>query len=331
MYDVKERPILAPFKGYWASQAFEGSRNEVKTPSASALFSKSKLQSSHLLPIKQVDSSSSSSNDLPDIMENTNETASTSPTTNPYNLSRRMSISVPNIPSLQLNGSEFVSKISNEKETSSDGKPKTFKVRAGGQSKSFHSSEEAFDMLTSIAPSANTGLVGASGSTTCLVTAANPTGKVSVMDTIDQLQKSLGHDIVMQVDSVEDELLSKMQVFQKNLNELVALRDICLESMKKIDGSGEETKSSIEEHFERFESLRAEFASIGQLEDRMEKARAKILEYSKRLELVQQRIDLREKFNMQRRIRKKYWQRTVLFISIAVLILAIVFKGQEWR
>lgn len=391
MCDIRDRPLLAPFKNYWAAQALDELRNESKSSldvsltsgadtskngsqssviaggtkqdrfvpsrlgeppmtndssslSPSSLLSGSRstsLSNSHVNASESVNrfdigSSKEGANRKEDVTGTHNHAAdSEADSRHPYNqLSRRVSLSVPNIPSIQLNGADLKDRnhsTSSRIQLTHDKKTRKYNLCANGKNKSFTSPEEAFENLTSITAAPNTGLVAASGSSTSLVTPANPTGKVSVIHTIDQLQTSLGHDIVVQVDCVEADLVTKVKMFEKTLGELISLRDICQDSMKKIELSSEETSQSVDEHFERFENLRAEFASIDQLEERMEKARTKIIEYSKRLECVQQRIEIREKSNMQRKQRKKYWQRSVLCISIVILILAIFIKSLGMR
>jgi hypothetical protein len=239
------------------------------------------------------------------------------PSQQPYLYSSPVFASSPNIPSLRLNDQPVISQRLT---------PPIAGVVSSASSGMDGRAEES-------ANSSSVSLIKAEDNswTTSPALASNKKGNVSMVQTVRELQSSLGSDVIERLDVIEDDLKARVSSFEQHLEELKALRQQSVAIIAAFKSQSGQTREEIDSHLYKFKDLGNEFTVVDELDTRIATAKEKVDEYSKRLVAVNARIVQQETQKQQRLLRLKFMRRVVFSLCVFVLVLSIVIKLEFGR
>ncbi|ANB15787.1 hypothetical protein AWJ20_3431 [Sugiyamaella lignohabitans] len=152
-------------------------------------------------------------------------------------------------------------------------------------------------------------------------------GNVSMAQSVEELQKSLGGDVVVKLDAVEDILKARMRSFEQHLAGIRSLRNRSNELLLTFRAHASQSHEDFSLYSQKYKEL--DFSEFDDLEKRVLASADKVDEYSQRLKLVNERISEQERENHTRQLRYKFIRRSLASICLFILLLITILRFLE--
>ncbi|CAN6622912.1 hypothetical protein TRVA0_009S01046 [Trichomonascus vanleenenianus] len=145
-------------------------------------------------------------------------------------------------------------------------------------------------------------------------------------DTVDRLKNSLAYDVVLRLNTAETGLESRIDEFDRSLQELDDLRSRSMSLVDKFEAYSHRTKEEVESQLANIKSIRSEFAKVDEYERRVNNARKRVDEFKTRLVQINNRISEQESDNRKRKMRIKYAKRGSLLGTLLLVLLIFLIR-----
>lgn len=147
---------------------------------------------------------------------------------------------------------------------------------------------------------------------------------------ISQFKDNLSHDIIIRLDSSENDIDNQIQDFETTLNELKTLQWKSKEMIDQFATDSEKSNIELQAQVSRFREIQLnEFSTLEGLETRMQNAKQRVEEFRQRLTMIDEHLVAQEQGKKRKRLWIKYVKRGTVGTILIVLLATMVFRHYQ--